>query len=440
DLAGHVEQLLEKALREKMLGIEFSSVLNQKEEEISDIEGNVKLRTYSQSVRTAFIYFLHTGRLPWSFQLGEGKRLEDTILDAWQNLTASQRLAWQADARATLVDENIRQRLIFQFSTEFLEKLLALLLPDAHQALSALITLVNQLEVNATDKKVLTQVFWQVIVRYIATHDVTNIKEALQQISALIPIRILTQNVLQLADFMKFFERYDVHFLPHHLNALKSKDIAHQVRKSIRKADSIINKSVNENKHDAEPGHVNGAHHKEEQLLFDEVPDVKEGIYINFSGLVLLHPFLPQFFEVLGIAVNDEIVQPSRAVSLLHYLATGQRNAAEYELVLPKILCNVPLSTPVELEIEFTEAEMVQALKLLEAVIGHWEVLNSTSVDGLRGTYLIRSGKLTLREDADWLLQVESKSYDILLGSLPWGFSMIQLPWMPKMLWVEWIN
>ncbi|MFZ3087612.1 MAG: contractile injection system tape measure protein, partial [Methylotenera sp.] len=356
DLAGHVEQLLEKALREKMLGIEFSSVLNQKEEEISDTEGNVKLRTYSQSVRTAFIYFLRTGRLPWSFQLDEGKRLEDTILDAWQNLTAAQRLAWQADVRAALVDGDIRQRMIFQFSTAFLEKLLALLLPNAHQALSVLIMLVNQLEVNATDKKILSQVFWRVVAKYMATHDAlnvhsaVNIKEVMQQIAALIPIRILTQNVLQLTDFIKFFERYDVHLLPHHLNALKSKDTAHQVQKNIRKTASIVNKSVNENKHDAESGRMNGAHHKEEQFLFDEVPDVKEGIYTNFAGLVLLHPFFPQFFEVLGIVVNDEIVQPSRAVSLLHYLATGQRNAAEYELVLPKILCNVPLSTPVELE------------------------------------------------------------------------------------------
>ncbi len=169
-------------------------------------------------------------------------------------------------------------------------------------------------------------------------------------------------------------------------------------------------------------------------------PMSEEGIYINFAGLVLLHPFLPQFFKVLDIVVDDVIVQPLRAVSLLHYLATGQKYAAEYELVLAKVLCNIPLSTPVELEIEFTEAEMAQTLKLLEAVISHWEVLGTTSVDGLRGTYLIRSGKLTLREDGDWLLQVESKSYDILLGSLPWGISMIQLPWMSKMLWVEWSN
>src|SRR5262249_41296575 len=109
-----------------------------------------------------------------------------------------------------------------------------------------------------------------------------------------------------------------------------------------------------------------------------------------------------------------------------------------YELILPKILCNVPLETPVESNLELTPAEREEAAALLEAVIRHWEALRNTSVDGLRGTFLIRPGKVSLRDDGDWLLQVESKSYDILLDQLPWGIGMIKLPWMERMLWVEW--
>jgi hypothetical protein len=40
--------------------------------------------------------------------------------------------------------------------------------------------------------------------------------------------------------------------------------------------------------------------------------------------------------------------------------------------------------------------------------------------------------------DGDWLLQVEAKTVDILLNQLPWGISMIKLPWMQRMLWIEW--
>lgn len=166
-------------------------------------------------------------------------------------------------------------------------------------------------------------------------------------------------------------------------------------------------------------------------------PDIKEGIYIDHAGLVLLHPFLPQFFEALGVVAKNKLLQPNRALCLLHFLATGQLIAPEYELILPKILCNMPLETPVESDVALTLAEQEEAAALLAAVIRNWDALGNTSPDGLRGTFLLRSGKVSLRGD-DWLLQVESKGFDILLDQLPWGISLIKLPWMEKMLWVEW--
>ena len=91
-----------------------------------------------------------------------------------------------------------------------------------------------------------------------------------------------------------------------------------------------------------------------------------------------------------------------------------------------------------ESDVALTDDEREEADALLEAVIRHWEVLRNTSGDGLRGTFLLRRGKVSLRDDGDWLLQVEAQSFDILLDRLPWGISMIKLPWMEKMLWVEW--
>jgi len=161
-------------------------------------------------------------------------------------------------------------------------------------------------------------------------------------------------------------------------------------------------------------------------------------IYIDNAGLVILHPFLSQFFEALGIAFNEKIVQPERALGLLHYLVTGQTQRPEYELVLAKILCNVPISTPIDAEFEIEEKELNESSALLNAVIAHWDALRNTSQDGLRGTFLVRPGKLTLKDDGDWQLQVESRTFDILLEHLPWGISLIKLPWMKQMLQVEW--
>ncbi len=170
----------------------------------------------------------------------------------------------------------------------------------------------------------------------------------------------------------------------------------------------------------------------------DLADTVAEGIYINNAGLVLLHPFLPQFFGALGIAEENQLLRPERALCLLHFLATGQGIAPEYELMLAKILCNVPLEMPVEADVELTDKEQEEAGGLLTAVIDHWEALRNTSPDGLRGTFLLRSGKISLRGE-DLLLQVEPQTWDILLEQLPWGISMIRLPWMDRMLWVEWV-
>ena len=78
--------------------------------------------------------------------------------------------------------------------------------------------------------------------------------------------------------------------------------------------------------------------------------------------------------------------------------------------MLPKILCNLPLDAPVESDIELTHSETEEAEALLSAVIQHWDALRNTGIDGLRGTFLLRFGKLSLRDDGDWLLQVEAKT------------------------------
>lgn len=171
-----------------------------------------------------------------------------------------------------------------------------------------------------------------------------------------------------------------------------------------------------------------------------EHPDSATGLYIDHAGLVLLHPFLPLFFRGLGIAGDDTLLHENRALFLLHYLVTGNWCAAEYELVLMKVLCGLPLAFVSEPEDPLKPEEAEEAEALLAAVIRHWEALKNTGPAGLRETFLKRSGKLVSKNDGEWLLQVESKGYDILLDRLPWEISMIRLPWMPSMLRVEWLS
>ncbi len=166
--------------------------------------------------------------------------------------------------------------------------------------------------------------------------------------------------------------------------------------------------------------------------------EMQDGIYIPNAGLVLLHPFIELFFEELKITKNGQLKKTQRGVVLLQWLATGQLNAPEYELPLNKLFCGIPLHTPLINSIKLTKREKNEAQKLLEAVVRYWEALKNTSPAGLQGNFLCREGKLMQKQDGDWLLQVERKSIDILLADLPWGISMVKLPWMPQLLWVEW--
>jgi len=169
--------------------------------------------------------------------------------------------------------------------------------------------------------------------------------------------------------------------------------------------------------------------------------DHGDAIYINNAGLVLLNPFIPTYFVRTGVMNGGKFVSEEaqlRAVHLLQYLVDATTNSAEHLLVLNKILCNLPVEEPIPAEIKMTEAEKETAQSLLKAVIANWEKLKNSSVDALRGSFLIRDGSLIFKEDA-WHLKIEQRGYDVLLQTLPWTIGMIKTPWMDKFLYVEWI-
>jgi hypothetical protein len=70
-------------------------------------------------------------------------------------------------------------------------------------------------------------------------------------------------------------------------------------------------------------------------------------------------------------------------------------------------------------------------------MIQHWKILGSTSVAGLRETFLQREGQLTRRDD-HWQLLVEPRPFDMLLDQLPWGYSTVKFPWMQQVMHVDW--
>jgi hypothetical protein len=166
----------------------------------------------------------------------------------------------------------------------------------------------------------------------------------------------------------------------------------------------------------------------------------RDVVHVNNSGVVILHPFLKRYFESLELAADGKFINDeasARAVLLLNYLVTGEEEAAEFDLTLQKILCGHPLEDTLPASIKISDNERTESDNLLNSVISHWEPLKNTSIAGFRGTFLQRNGSLELKENG-WLLTVEQKTVDILLGKLPWGFSTVRLPWMKHILSVDW--
>uniref|UniRef100_UPI0035938511 contractile injection system tape measure protein n=1 Tax=Pricia sp. TaxID=2268138 RepID=UPI0035938511 len=162
--------------------------------------------------------------------------------------------------------------------------------------------------------------------------------------------------------------------------------------------------------------------------------------FLKNAGVALLHPFLSSFFrklKLVDVVEFKNFKSQSKAVLLIHFLATGEEKPKEYETLLPKLLCGMPVNLPLDHTLKLTKKEKKEADQLLQAAIDHWGALGNTSPDGLREGFLMRDGKLE-NGPTGWKLYVEQKAQDILLDKLPWNLSMIKLPWMKEILWVEW--
>jgi hypothetical protein len=174
----------------------------------------------------------------------------------------------------------------------------------------------------------------------------------------------------------------------------------------------------------------------------DDDPAAAHGCFVNNAGLILLHPFLPRFLNVVGIAAEGaralDTAHLPRAAALLHWLATGRDEVFEFELPLVKVLLGIARDVPLPVACGLlNNDDRTEANALLAAAVEHWPALRHTSVAGLRGTFLQRRG--LLRDDGSgWRLQVEAESFDVLLGRLPWSINLVKLPWMTKPIFTDW--
>ncbi len=181
-----------------------------------------------------------------------------------------------------------------------------------------------------------------------------------------------------------------------------------------------------------------------DEKLITEIEELEEevgtSIYIKNAGMVILIPYISMLFDRAGLLENKSLKDDEsihKAIYLLEYAVTGKTLLQEQDLVLNKIICGVNLQYPITLNVTLSQADKDLVDGLLKAITAQWSALKNTSIDGLRGSFLYREGKIMI-EDESYILTVEQKSFDMLLDKIPWNINQLKLSWMQKLLEVIW--
>lgn len=180
-----------------------------------------------------------------------------------------------------------------------------------------------------------------------------------------------------------------------------------------------------------EPQDEEALERKRQATVKDDDP-----VFIQNSGIVLLYPLMRIAFKMLGYLTPLRTFKDKhsvfRAIYFLQYVATKQyKNVPEYMLILNKLLCGVPLDIPLETGIELTDKEKEMSDELIRQLIMQWPMMKNSSVDGLRGSFMMREGSLVKKGNV-WVLSVSPESFDLVLQSYPWGLAIIKFPWMEE--------
>lgn len=166
----------------------------------------------------------------------------------------------------------------------------------------------------------------------------------------------------------------------------------------------------------------------------------KEEILVTSAGIIIGAAYFERLFAMLKLTENKKFVDEDaiqKAIKVLHYFATNRSRCCEYEVSLNKIICGAPIDFLPDPRVELSESDKEITDSLVDAIITNWPIMKNTKRESFRKSFLERKGYLS-KIDGNWLLQVEKRAFDMLIDTLPWGFSMIKLPWMKDMMQVEW--
>ena len=422
-----LENLLEENFEQEFSGL-IEQAFHEKIEKVIELKDQsqkeeVTKYTREEQILESFIFFLKTGRRPWWSEKSGEVLTEQNLSEILNNSSPE----FQAELLSLLRENNIvLGRLLNQYSLQFIfQIIIALEKVQEEFAKDELTRKIILLFQNFSKKKnftgfylpiqlqsALKNIIMQLISRK-RVYSEQQLSYKLDELSA----KIASLDPIDQTDLKSLFDEINEEVT---LSDIENKESFIFLEKQTATETTTVESL------------------KRSQKKTEEEED---GIFLNNAGLVLLYPFFESFlidFDLLAEGQFKDTESQMVAIHLLHYLATKEVFAAEYELGMEKFLCGWDLDLFISKNIELSPAMKDECETLLLAAIRHWSALKSTSPDGLREGFLQREGKLILNDFQNRLI-IENKAQDVLLSHLPWSYSMIKLPWMDGILITEWI-
>ncbi|MDH5032600.1 contractile injection system tape measure protein [Chryseobacterium cucumeris] len=404
ELKGQIAELFKDELSEITKPVETPH-------QVTESDAKSYVIDHQEKMLKALIYFLEKGTMPWwSSESNAMSVLEPAVFDRLISVAG-----FQKSIISALSKENVRNRLINQFSNEQIAQLCLAVLKNKKLTINLEPGTIRRLsKLSHVDRNAIWNLVFSVISEYLNTSDNQPREYLLQAISTIEQIGLSTTNNHQnRKTIVKIFPFITENEISENIrtNAAGQPENAGTSIETIQEKNAIIQEDVNQN----------------------------EGQYIQNAGLILIHPFIRPLFEHCELldAKTQQLIDPELCAHLLHYIATGKTNAPEYDMIFEKFLCNIPIHQTINRHIKLSRKHKSQAKKVIESVQYNWAPMKKSSVALLQNEFFQRTGKLVITDSDDTLI-VERKTQDILLEKLSWGIGLVKLPWQKKFIFVNW--
>ena len=384
--------------------------------------------SFASSSLQQWLFFIRTGSLPW-WTRKPTRALLYELLQQIGELPAS---TLKRTLSTIAAQPKQLQRLLNHTSDKELFKLLSATIPAYAGLVKTLYQALDKLKAAERSQSKKRFLHWQALLLALAASSTT--RETQQTFLQRILLDIAVARRLSYRKLLETLSQSTSQQLKPSLMALQKPESNANATKAFND-----NKDENENEDEDDDPIIHDV---------DSPFNDSDKLYLENAGIVLLHPFLNQFFENLQLVKKDEKDKEAlpwvsasaqqRAALLLQYLVTGKpKGIIEPQLPLNKIFCGLDLEEPIPVDLALGKEDIAACEELLQAVIGHHEMWKGLNINDFRRAHLQREGLLSTR-DGGWLLRVERKTYDVIIDHLPWSISIVRTPWMASFLAVEW--